>query len=187
MPVLVRNVAYFYSIEFQKRILLVVHLLVVLDKKHKPCTLADLDSIINADLPDPANTNTFDLLWCLRSPYATRQLLTSQIEVPISEPRDQDVRPQFQEARRCWMRSPTLPLANSCNCCKNISRLYPHKCISYSMRTCSFTCDTRKEFNMALPQHMIQKTRITCCCVTHLSIPSLLSLCCVVVEDHKKF
>ncbi|CAF1060263.1 unnamed protein product [Brachionus calyciflorus] len=46
-------VAHIYVVEFQKRGLPHVHILLILDKKDKPLTVEDYDKIVSAELPDP--------------------------------------------------------------------------------------------------------------------------------------
>ena len=48
-----RVIAVVYTIEFQKRGLLHAHILLFLDPKDKCPSLADIDSIITAEIPDP--------------------------------------------------------------------------------------------------------------------------------------
>jgi len=51
--VLGKVVAYLFLIEFQKRGLPHAHILIHFAPEDKPCTPADIDSIISAQLPDP--------------------------------------------------------------------------------------------------------------------------------------
>jgi hypothetical protein len=54
-------VAYLYTIEFQKRNLLHIHLLLILIQEYKPKTVANYDTIISAELPDKdSKPNTFN-------------------------------------------------------------------------------------------------------------------------------